>query len=62
VAQKGQGAGELEVGMILERYADLLKLMKRDAEAIRMYARVREIRARLSQEIPPPPATAPAKP
>jgi hypothetical protein len=45
----------VEVGMILERYAELLKLMKRNGEATQMYGRVREIRARIGQQAAAPP-------
>jgi len=38
------------VGMVLERYAELLRLLNRQGEAERMRARVRQIRQRLAQE------------
>jgi hypothetical protein len=41
------------VGMVLERYAELLKLLNRDEEAEQMMTRVRKIRERLAQESGP---------
>jgi hypothetical protein len=49
----------LELGMVLEKYSELLRLMGRQDEAEAMEARLRATRARLLQE---PAASRQAKP
>ena len=51
--EKALGPEHPDVVMLLEDYADLLREMKRDAEAEKMEARAKAIRAKYAQENPP---------
>jgi len=43
----------VELGMVLQKYAELLRLLERGEEAARLEARVKDIHAKLAAERPP---------
>ena len=49
-AEKSIQPDSVQVGMVMERYAELLRLLNRPGEAERMRARLRQIRQRMAQE------------
>ncbi|MGE5489227.1 MAG: tetratricopeptide repeat protein, partial [bacterium] len=50
LAERRPRPDQVEIGMILERYAQLLRLLERTDEAIRMETRVARIRAQIDEE------------
>jgi tetratricopeptide (TPR) repeat protein len=60
MAEGGLGPNNLVLADVLEKYADLLKQMKRDDEAAKLEAQAREIRAGMGK--PAPPAGPPPRP
>ena len=53
IQEKALGPEHPQVATVLENYADLLRKMKRDAEADKMEARAQAIRAKHAEENPP---------
>jgi tetratricopeptide (TPR) repeat protein len=53
IAERSAVPDRLQTGMVLERYAELLKLLNRKEEAARMFARVRQIKEHLAEDTPP---------
>jgi tetratricopeptide (TPR) repeat protein len=51
VAERRPRSDPAEIGMILERYAQLLRLLERPEEATRLEARLARIRAQIAEEM-----------
>jgi tetratricopeptide (TPR) repeat protein len=55
-AERSVAPDRIQIGMVLERYAELLKLLNRKEEAARLEARVQRIKQGLAKDAAPAPS------